>query len=807
MPSFLKSPLGNLLFILAIHQLSPTFRPSRHPNFNTLPNGHTPRINQHKFHMRYFLLFICLFLTRQYGAAQFLYTYSAQSAPYNTPANLIRNHLADAGIEVLDVQYSGSPLATGYFTGGEPSVGLKRGLLMSTGRVASQGIGTGADKNGINFASSSFDISFPDPLLETISTGNQFDLVRYRVTFRTQGDSIRFRYVFASEEYPEYTCYSFNDVFGFFLEGPGYAGAINIARIPNSNLPVAINNIHPLNSDVPDCLPMNEQFYHDNNNSNLQPAYDGFLDIFTAEAAVQPCAEYVMTLALADIFDHTYDSAVFLEAQSFGSNADVNASFEPGEAILTENAAADTIKLHFGQIPATLFPLQVEIGGTAQNGIDYLPVNATTLISISDTTLCFLFQPVSDSLNEILETITITIRNTACFYQSFTIYLADPESGVGPLDSLVFNGDTELTAPGSILSELEWAGSNQTEYGIPMIMSYSHLVVEGLDNAALRQLIGENINGVPALETLIDRKLLKSVCVNVEHPWTGYLRMYLFAPNGQFLELSTNNGEYGANYQNTCFTPDAPGSITFGQPFAPSSAAPFTGSFQPEGEWNDLLNAPIPGIWSLGFLDNQQGFTGTLKNWSLAFSAASLDRYQYLWSTGETSETITASTPGTYSVSVSNAMGTFTKTFVVHLPCDVTDSLNVVIAPGETFTFGNDILNQAGYYTHTYPAANGCDSIIVLHLQLSTATNEAGAQTTLLIAPNPAGAETMLQLPAGTYFAQIRVYDMQGRQVLDQSVGRENNYRLNTAGWASGWYTVIVVDTKGAIAQGRVLLR
>lgn len=67
--------------------------------------------------------------------------------------------------------------------------------------------------------------------------------------FIPTGDSISFRFVFGSEEYPEYVCSQYNDVFGFFLSGPGIDGsftnnAINLGVLPNSTVPIAINTVN-----------------------------------------------------------------------------------------------------------------------------------------------------------------------------------------------------------------------------------------------------------------------------------------------------------------------------------------------------------------------------------------------------------------------------------------------------------------------------------------------------------------------------------------------------------------------------------
>lgn len=56
--------------------------------------------------------------------------------------------------------------------------------------------------------------------------------------FTTTGGNLFFSFVFASEEYNEYVNSSFNDVFGFFVNG------VNIALVPGTSTPVAINSVN-----------------------------------------------------------------------------------------------------------------------------------------------------------------------------------------------------------------------------------------------------------------------------------------------------------------------------------------------------------------------------------------------------------------------------------------------------------------------------------------------------------------------------------------------------------------------------------
>ncbi len=114
-----------------------------------------------------------------------------------------------------------------------------------------------------------------------------------------------------------------------------------------------------------------------------------------------------------------------------------------------------------------------------------------------------------------------------------------------------------------------------------------------------------------------------SVCVNIDHNYDADIELRLEAPNGALLELSTDNGGGGDNYTNTCFTPSAITPITAG-------AAPFTGDFQPEGNWADLDGTNINGTWTLLVADDLTGFSGTFLDWSITF--VSTNNLNYFWS-------------------------------------------------------------------------------------------------------------------------------------------------------------------------------
>jgi gliding motility-associated-like protein len=256
-----------------------------------------------------------------------------------TPAQLTVQDLIGNGVTVTNIAFNGSVAnATvlrnqiALFTNGQNStVGIDRGVVLTTGNSLVAQIGTGfadppfAQQTGAS--SESLTALNGDADLALLVSDDVQNAAILEFDFVATSAFVEFRYVFASEEYPEYTpCESndpVNDVFGFFISGPGISGpysnnASNIALIPGTTLPISINNINQ-------CSAFNS-FYVDNttfidpNTGLVNPntvQYDGMTTILTARANVQCGQTYHIKIAIANVFDNGFDSAVFLQANSF----------------------------------------------------------------------------------------------------------------------------------------------------------------------------------------------------------------------------------------------------------------------------------------------------------------------------------------------------------------------------------------------------------------------------------------------------------------------------------------------------------
>jgi len=112
------------------------------------------------------------------------------------------------------------------------------------------------------------------------------------------------------------------------------------------------------------------------------------------------------------------------------------------------------------------------------------------------------------------------------------------------------------------------------------------------------------------------------VTVNVTHPSGDQLDVYLIAPSGRTVTLTTDNG--GTNddvFAGTTFDDQAPGtpSAPNVRNFTYTNLVP-TGPIQPEGALATVVGDDAAGPWVLVVSDDAGGSTGMLHEWSLTLS-------------------------------------------------------------------------------------------------------------------------------------------------------------------------------------------
>ncbi len=234
----------------------------------------------------------------------------------------LANAIVGSGVTVSNVVLDCGPGGTGIFSNGvTTNVGLNDGIVLTSGR-AIDAIGPNNIGNLTFNQPSTYN---GDADLSTLVSGSIQDACRLEFDFIAESDFITVQYVFGSEEYNEYVCSQFNDVFGFFVNGPKPAGGNyngqNVALVPSTSLPVSVNTINNGSSgsqgSPSNCVSLLYSALYQNNAGGLTIQYDGFTVILTAEVAVVPGESYHFKFAIADVNDSNLDSGVFIKSQSF----------------------------------------------------------------------------------------------------------------------------------------------------------------------------------------------------------------------------------------------------------------------------------------------------------------------------------------------------------------------------------------------------------------------------------------------------------------------------------------------------------
>ena len=336
-----------------------------------------------------------------------------------TPQQLVDSVLLGPGVVAFNVTYTGHPQAIGFFNGSQTNIGLDSGILLTNGSIKNA---LGPNNSTMTTA---INLTPGDSTLDSIAQQPTRDAAILEFDFIPSSDTVKFRYVFASEEYYEGVCTPFNDIFAFLISGPNISGVQNIALIPNTNLPVTISSVNEgiigqsiylPDSTYPWCYLNYTPYYVDNTNPpGTSVEYDGFTTVLTAYAVVVPCMTYHIRLAIADGGnDDTWDSGVFLEAGSFNSHY-ITITGDP----IVRGAALDSagmegcslIDLVFRRYDSIAFPrtLGFVTSGTAINGIDYVLSSSNIYFQPGQDTTHLYITPILDAIAEPMEDLTIQI--------------------------------------------------------------------------------------------------------------------------------------------------------------------------------------------------------------------------------------------------------------------------------------------------------------------------------------------------------------------------------------------------------------
>lgn len=604
-----------------------------------------------------------------------------------TPTLLVQNVLLGGGLTATGITYTGSANTRGTFNGTASNIGFASGVVLTSGDLMNP-IGPN------NMSGASTANALPgDPDLDLIMSPTlSYDATILEFDFVATSDTIKFNYVFGSEEYMEFvstTPGGINDGFGFFISGPGIAGpfsggARNIALVPGTTLPVTMFNLN---------LNTNNAYYFDNGDGfgtgtapdGLSVQYDGFTVPLTAVAAVQCGQTYHIKLAIADGGDDILDSGVFIEEGSFTSTGNVfmssstsfGGSVSGNDTTIYEGCGFASVLFDRGTnnlaVADTFF---YTLSGTAINGTDFTMIGDSVYFGVGQDSSYITINSLPDGLIEGTETVILTVyASTPCGNDTATLTLNIIDS---PPLTVTLNNDTSLVCPfvnlpltasaygGVAIGTYTWSWTNtisSTSFATvnpAVTTTYYVTVTDSCGNTASDSI---TVNVTPYIPMQLSLNNDTTICGGNEvlldaNPSFGLPDyVYNWSPNISMIDSAT-------------VVP--PGSVSY--TVVVTDACGLTIS-----DTVDVTVYPISADFNYGFITNQ----------SVQFYNQSEGAVSYLWNFADASEDSTSTdtdplhnyaNPGTYTVMLiaTNSQG-----------CSDTIYQDVVVLPDFYFYFPN----------------------------------------------------------------------------------------------------------------------
>lgn len=643
----------------------------------------------------------------------------------------------------------------GTFANGLTSIGINSGIVLSNGDVPNViGPNNSCLQSGVLGSGS-------DPDLTQIAgvTVNDASIIEF--DFIPTVDTVQFKFVWASEEYCNYSGSAFTDVCGFFVSGDGINGAYsnnsqNFAKSPfdppnSSGGNINVNLFSHYNHSPTYYISNNISSCNTGGNCQGPPAHplgtapgvnefelNAHSAVFDAIIPVTPCSTYHIKIAVGDGTDGIGDSAFFLQGNSWNQGNAVTV-----EAINSDDGSnqgfetCDTYYYEFCKDPASDINEEVTMdfvvspNSTATAGADYEAFPTSVVIPAGIQCVQVPIETLEDDIAEGQESIILEVDDACNCSSSEVIFLIND---VVPLESSI--ADEEICGPGTIdllanptggltPYQYSWStgGTGQTE---TVNSSDSPVFVTITDNCG---------------EEFVDQVIINELTVpDATISGSGSL----CPGSGATLDLTVAFSDAGP-WEFTYFDGSAATTIT-------TSNNPYTITISDPGSYTlqDVTNTAnncagtVNGIAVIttGSLTltsseiNPLCFNSSDGSISLTTSGGS-GNYNYSWSHDPSINTNTASglSSGTYTIDVSDGSSSCVGSISITLdnPTEVNSSLGsapLIDCNNPSGTISVTPTGGTGSYFYTWTTSNGN---IVSGNNASTVTVDAGGDYTVSV--------------------------------------------------------------------------
>lgn len=495
-----------------------------------------------------------LILTFILGFLSYTVMAQLQTSGGQSPAQLVQNVLLGTGVEVFNVNYSGASQAIGTFNATNASIGIDEGIIMTTGTINPGPNGPHGPNNKENAGIDNGAGGYGQ--LSNLVNKQTFNATLLEFDFIPLSDTVRFKYVFASEEYPEFVGSQFNDVFAFFISGPGIPGGTqNMAIISGTNEPVTINNVNQNK---------NTAYYQYNGDGNTAPynnnpyyvQYDGFTKPMEAVAKVECGETYHLIIAIADVADAIYDSGIFLEKNSLNSEQPVKVNYNltnnpygDGQTMAQNCTSAIITVTRSGTKINQALTVPINISGSAVEGLDYSSVPTSVTFAPGQSTVSFTIDALNNTaLTGVVNLVMEFEIEDACGgleYQTIELFIkpVDPVSITLDDQSLLCPGEEIELIPEATGGGGAYSYSWSTGETSPTIM-VNPSTTQTYTVSVTDECLNETANATAVVSVPVHDPLLISATADIVEDCP-------YVPHNLFVEVLGGSGTYTYEWTNS----------------------------------------------------------------------------------------------------------------------------------------------------------------------------------------------------------------------------------------------------------------
>ena len=137
----------------------------------------------------------------------------------------------------------------------------------------------------------------------------------------------------------------------------------------------------------------------------------------------------------------------------------------------------------------------------------------------------------------------------------------------------------------------------------------------------------------------------------------------------------------------------------------------------------------------------------------------------------------------------------------LHLTINSSVTYEISAESNGEYTWNDTTYTISGDYVQTFEAANGCDSVVTLHLTIGTVDVEASLVDEIHVYPNPATEKVFVE---GENIRSVSIMDVVGRE-MKQIQLTDNQVEINLLDVPNGEY-LIRIETGGATVYRRLVV-